>query len=105
MQPTTTTILLINSPHLNWKRLQALLDKQRRLQVSGMYSALRNGLMPTFDDALPSVQHPLAEQVEARTTEHLTLERLELVHKPLGLPLAPVERQPGVYRRAVAPYP
>ncbi len=35
MQPTTTTILLINSPHLNWKRLQALLDKQRRLQVIG----------------------------------------------------------------------
>jgi len=32
--------------------------------------------MHTFDDALPSVQHPLAQQVEARTAEHLALERL-----------------------------
>ncbi len=34
MQPTTT-ILLINSPHLNWERLRALLAKQRHAQVVG----------------------------------------------------------------------
>ncbi len=34
MQPTTT-ILLISSPHLNWKRLGALLDKQRHVQLVG----------------------------------------------------------------------
>jgi len=34
MQPTTT-ILLINSPHLNWGRLRALLAKQRHAQFVG----------------------------------------------------------------------
>ena len=34
MQPTTT-VLLINSPHPNWERLQALLAKQRHAQVVG----------------------------------------------------------------------
>jgi len=32
---TMTTILLISSPHLNWERLRALLDKQRHAQVVG----------------------------------------------------------------------
>jgi len=67
-------------------------------------SAFESGVMPTFDDALPPVQHPLTQEGEARTAKHVALEHLELVHKPLGLPLAPVERQPGVHRRAVAPY-
>ncbi len=30
-----TTVLLINSPHLNWERLRALLAKQRHAQVVG----------------------------------------------------------------------
>jgi len=33
-------------------------------------SAFESGLMPTFD-ALPSVQHPLAQEGETRTSEHL----------------------------------
>ena len=35
MQPITTTILLISSPHPNWERLRALLAKQRHAQVVG----------------------------------------------------------------------
>jgi len=35
MQPMTTTILLISSPHLNWERLRALLDKQRHAEIVG----------------------------------------------------------------------
>jgi len=34
-QPTTTQIVLISSPHLNWERLRTLLDKQRHVQVIG----------------------------------------------------------------------
>ncbi len=40
MQPMTTTILLVNSPHLNWKRLRALLDKQRHAQIVGEVNKL-----------------------------------------------------------------
>jgi len=39
-------------------------------------SAFESGLMHTFD-ALSSVQHPLAQEGEARAAEHLALERLE----------------------------
>jgi len=70
-----------------------------------MYSALRSGLMPIFDEALPSVEHPFAQESEARTPEHLALEHLELVHKPLRLPVAPCQGQPGVDGRTVTPYP
>ncbi len=34
-QHTTTQILLISSPHLNWERLRTLLAKQRYVQVVG----------------------------------------------------------------------
>jgi len=34
-QPTTTQILLISSPHLNWERLRTLLAKQRYVQIVG----------------------------------------------------------------------
>ncbi len=49
--------------------------------------------MHTFD-ALPSVQHPLAQQGETRAAEHVAFERLELVYKSLGLPVAPFQGQP-----------
>jgi len=46
-------------------------ELSRPVQFSSyLYSALRNGLMPTFD-ALPAVQHPLAQEGEARAAEHL----------------------------------
>jgi len=67
-------------------------------------AAFENGLKHTFD-ALPAVQHPLAQEGEARAAEHVAFERLELVHKALGLAVAPLQGQSCVHRRTVAPYP
>ena len=68
---------------------QQTLSNQESLRLCW---AARNGLRPTLDGVLAAVQHPLTQQAKTRAAEHLAFERLELVHKPLGLPLAPVER-------------
>jgi len=57
-----------------WQHKPRRAGQQReRRQV---YSALRNGVMPTFDDALPPVQHPLTQEGEARAAKHVALEHL-----------------------------
>jgi hypothetical protein len=57
---------------------------------TAVYLAKLSRLMPTFDGALPPVQHPLAQQGETCTAKHLAFERLELVHKSLDLAVAPL---------------